>query len=267
MANIISKIFSSVNFGTLTTVMDSEGTIWFIGKEAAEALEYKNVSAALKQRIPDTVTGENGKTVPCKKVIRYSDTDAETQKLIWGGSKSKTNRVLITQQGLMRLIFGSKNKKAAQFTDWVTGVVIPSIAKYGGYIYGQESLENADKEETIAEIKALREEVRAKNEALSISRAKEKKLQTRRHELIAVAKAEKKERIHQQKEAKAQAECADFFMDECLKAQDEMQSLAGRVKYLEGALADLKAGKKDDTDNIITVDGSGFVVSIKKAGE
>lgn len=46
----------------------------------------------------------------------------------------------IPESDLYRLIFSSKLPNAEKFTDWVTGEVLPSIRKNGGYIAGQEEL-------------------------------------------------------------------------------------------------------------------------------
>lgn len=46
----------------------------------------------------------------------------------------------ITEQNLYKVIFQSRKPEAEKFTDWVTGEVLPSIRKTGGYIAANESM-------------------------------------------------------------------------------------------------------------------------------
>ena len=48
-----------------------------------------------------------------------------------GGAQSMT---YISEQNLYKVIFQSRKPEAEQFTDWVTGEVLPSIRKSGGYL-------------------------------------------------------------------------------------------------------------------------------------
>ena len=48
-----------------------------------------------------------------------------------GGVQSMT---YISEQNLYKVIFQSRKPKAEQFTDWVTGEVLPAIRKTGGYM-------------------------------------------------------------------------------------------------------------------------------------
>lgn len=46
----------------------------------------------------------------------------------------------INESNLYKVIFQSRKQEAEKFTEWVTGEVLPSIRKNGGYIQGQEQL-------------------------------------------------------------------------------------------------------------------------------
>ena len=48
--------------------------------------------------------------------------------------------LFIPESDLYRLAFGSKLPSAEAFTDWVTGEVLPSIRRTGGYLAGQEEM-------------------------------------------------------------------------------------------------------------------------------
>ena len=52
-----------------------------------------------------------------------------------GGIQSMT---YITEQNLYKVIFQSRKPEAEQFTDWVTGEVLPAIRKSGGYMAARE---------------------------------------------------------------------------------------------------------------------------------
>ncbi|WP_083781585.1 BRO-N domain-containing protein [Roseovarius sp. 217] len=45
--------------------------------------------------------------------------------------------VIVTESGLYKLVMRSDKPEAKAFQDWVTGTVLPSIRKDGGYIMGE----------------------------------------------------------------------------------------------------------------------------------
>lgn len=52
----------------------------------------------------------------------------------------KQQATFINESNLYKVIFQSRKPEAEAFTEWVTGEVLPSIRKNGGYITGQETL-------------------------------------------------------------------------------------------------------------------------------
>lgn len=109
-------VFSNDKFGNIrTAVLDNNP--WFVGKDVAECLEYKNTKDALARHV-----------------------DAEDKQLILRSQittlENVPNRGLtfINESGLYALIFGSKLDKAKEFKHWVTSEVLPQIRKTGGYI-------------------------------------------------------------------------------------------------------------------------------------
>lgn len=109
-------VFSNDEFGNIrTAVLDNNP--WFVGKDVAECLEYKNTKDALARHV-----------------------DAEDKQLILRSQittlENVPNRGLtfINESGLYALIFGSKLDKAKEFKHWVTSEVLPQIRKTGGYI-------------------------------------------------------------------------------------------------------------------------------------
>lgn len=99
-----------------------DGEPWFVGKDVAEALGYKDVNHAISNRV-DKEDKVNSKTQG-QNVPEFG------QRGIW----------LINESGLYSLILSSKLDSAKRFKRWVTSEVLPSIRKNGGYIYGQENM-------------------------------------------------------------------------------------------------------------------------------
>ena len=104
------KIFNSVEFGTIRTIQLNNET-WFVGKDIANALGYRNSTIALV----DNVDEED-------KVI--------TKVSTLGGAQ---DTIVINESGLYALVFGSRLERAKAFKRGVTSEVLPSIRKTGGY--------------------------------------------------------------------------------------------------------------------------------------
>ena len=104
------KIFNSVEFGTIRTIQLNNET-WFVGKDIANALGYRNSTIALA----DNVDEED-------KVV--------TKVRTLGGTQ---DTIVINETGLYALVFGSRLERAKAFKRWVTSEILPSIRKTGGY--------------------------------------------------------------------------------------------------------------------------------------
>lgn len=104
------QIFNSEEFGDIRTVtIDNEP--WFVGKDVATALGYKNTADAIGKHI---------------------DTDDKlTSQIAIAGQRRDV--VVINESGLYALIFGSKLDSAKRFKHWVTSEVLPTIRKTGSY--------------------------------------------------------------------------------------------------------------------------------------
>lgn len=104
------KIFENAEFGQVRTVtIDNEP--WFVGKDVAVALGYKDTSDSLKKHVLDED----------KLTRRFADSGQNRQMYI------------INESGLYALIFGSKLASAKRFKHWVTSEVLPAIRKTGSY--------------------------------------------------------------------------------------------------------------------------------------
>ncbi|WP_300382388.1 Bro-N domain-containing protein, partial [Clostridium sp.] len=105
------QIFNNEEFGQVRMlVINNEA--YFVGKDIAEILGYKNISDALKKHVDEEDKG-----------VAKCDT--------LGGTQSLTT---INESGLYSLILSSKLSGAKKFKRWVTSEVLPQIRKTGGYI-------------------------------------------------------------------------------------------------------------------------------------
>lgn len=104
------KVFENPTFGQVRTIeIDNEP--WFVGKDVAEALGYRDTSDALKKHVD----------ADDKLTRRFADSGQAREMYI------------INESGLYSLILSSKLPGAKEFKRWVTSEVIPSIRKTGGY--------------------------------------------------------------------------------------------------------------------------------------
>lgn len=107
------QLFNNEEFGEIRSMLiDNEP--WFVGKDVANALGYKDPSGAVKKH--------------CKH-IRKKMLQAHSQN----GNVVKTQTSLINEGDLYRLIIKSKLPSAEKFESWVMDEVLPSIRKTGQY--------------------------------------------------------------------------------------------------------------------------------------
>lgn len=104
------QIFENQEFGSIRIVI-IDGEPWFVGKDVAVALGYKDTKNALKLHVDDEDKRGWQITTP-------------------GGEQQMT---IINESGMYALIFGSKLPSAKKFKHWVTSEVLPAIRKTGKY--------------------------------------------------------------------------------------------------------------------------------------
>ena len=105
------RIFNHDEFGEIRTV-EQDGAIWFVGKDVARALGYKDTINAIKNHVDEDD----------KMGWQIATTSRGTQKA-----------TIINESGLYSLVLSSKLPKAKSFKRWVTSEVLPSIRKTGKY--------------------------------------------------------------------------------------------------------------------------------------
>lgn len=119
-----TQVFNNVVFGDLRVIMQGNEP-WFVGKDVAEKLGYKNSRDA---------------------ILIHVDVDDKADVVIHDGRQNR-NQVVINESGLYSLIMASKLPTAKQFKRWVTNEVLPAIRKHGGYLTPEkieEALLNPD---------------------------------------------------------------------------------------------------------------------------
>ena len=98
------KIFNNKDFGEIR-VINKEGEPWFVGKDVAEKLGYKNCS---------------------RDINRHVD-EEDRQNYQNGTLESNRGLIIINESGLYSLILSSKLPNAKKFKRWVTSEVLPQI--------------------------------------------------------------------------------------------------------------------------------------------
>ena len=104
-------IFKNEQFGEMRTVTIGD-EIWFVGKDVAAILGYKDTSDAMKRHVDDED----------KLTRRFTDSGQNREMYI------------INESGLYSLVLSSKLPSAKEFKRWVTSEVLPSIRKHGAYM-------------------------------------------------------------------------------------------------------------------------------------
>lgn len=95
---------------------------YFVGKDVAEILGYKDPKRAVTQH----VDREDRKSLSIKAW-------GDSLPSLWNTKNDYSNKTLITESGLYSLIFDSQLPTAKEFKRWVTSEVLPAIRKHGMY--------------------------------------------------------------------------------------------------------------------------------------
>ena len=134
------QICSNPEFGQVRTV-ELDGQPWLVGKDVAEALEYKNPQRAIRDHVDDEDRGVTKTVTP----------SGEQEMLI------------INESGLYSLILSSKMPKAKAFKHWVTSEVLPALRRNGVY-------ETVKAQQHIEQLEATNERLTAAIQAVSIAK-------------------------------------------------------------------------------------------------
>lgn len=102
------QIFKNNEFGEVRTLI-IENEPWFVGKDIAEILEYRNGS---------------------RDINRHVDKEDKRKMMLFDGKQNKETTI-INESGLYSLILSSKMPSAKKFKRWVTSELLPSVRKSG----------------------------------------------------------------------------------------------------------------------------------------
>ena len=116
------RTFNHEMFGQVRTMTNDRGETFFVGKDVAEALGYKNSRKAIIDHV-DNEDREDGVTI--------RDAIGRSQSI-----------VVINESGLYSLILSSKLEQAKAFKRWVTSEVLPLIRQTGTYSLHRKQIES-----------------------------------------------------------------------------------------------------------------------------
>lgn len=118
------QVFKNQEFGQVRTLTLNDEP-WFVGKDVAEILGYKNTKDALTKHVDDE--------------------DKLGSQIATSGQNR--NMTIINESGLYCLVLSSKLPSAKKFKRWVTSEVLPALRKTGQYqvkeLSGQELMAKA----------------------------------------------------------------------------------------------------------------------------
>lgn len=109
---MLTQTYKNNNLGIeLTSYIDKQQNIWFLGKDIAKVLGYSDTNQAIRKHV------------------------AEEDKNSWAVETTGQvrNAFYINESGFYSLILFSKLEIAKKFKHWVTSEVLPSIRKFGQY--------------------------------------------------------------------------------------------------------------------------------------
>ena len=121
----------------LTSYIDKQQNVWFLGKDVAKILGYSKPENAIERHV--------SKNHKIRQIIWYPVSGSQVQNPVSGSQvqnpKSYTGETpgqgrwctLIDEAGFYELVFSPKLAFAKKFRDWVFTTVLPSIRKYGQY--------------------------------------------------------------------------------------------------------------------------------------
>lgn len=128
------QIFNFNGLDVRTVLIDGEP--YFVGKDVAEVLGYRNTRDALKKHVDN----EDKKS----EIVNSSQLSQN--------ATGYQNIDLITESGVYSLIFGSKLPTAKKFKHWVTSEVLPAIREHGAYMTDEKAFDVVNNKSGLADL-------------------------------------------------------------------------------------------------------------------
>ncbi|MBR5913446.1 MAG: hypothetical protein IKZ58_03645 [Selenomonadaceae bacterium] len=116
------QVFQHEKFGKIRVIMIDD-VAWFVGKDAATMLGYKDQKSAVRDHVDarDKMVIQKGQNAPL------------------GFQIPNRGLTMINESGLYSLVLSSKLPQAIEIRYWVTSEVLPAIRKTGMYIDPQRA--------------------------------------------------------------------------------------------------------------------------------
>jgi anti-repressor protein len=155
--------------GVKLRTLEQDGNIYFVGKDAAEMLGYKDTVNAIKHH--------------CRGVAKH-------HPIVDGLGRTQEVRI-ISEPDFYRLVVNSKLPTAQEYERWVFEEVLPAIRKNGAYVAatGQETSEELIARALIAANEAMARQ-KARLAALEVKAANQEKVLAMQDETITAQREE-----------------------------------------------------------------------------
>ncbi|MBQ7166156.1 MAG: hypothetical protein IJR93_04340 [Treponema sp.] len=168
------QTWTNDELGTIRS-MTIDGEPWFVAKDLAKALGYKDTVNALKQHVAKEDRWGGEMPTP-------SD---EEKPYVLDKLGRKQYPVFINESGMYALIFGSQLDSAKKFKRWVTSEVLPAIRKTGNF----SASPVVSVRELAVTLQKLSERVSALEQAAVRDSARDKREESRRRVVELVRRA------------------------------------------------------------------------------
>lgn len=133
------KVFDFEGKSVRTVTINN--TPYFLGKDVAMILGYKDLNRALNQHVEK----ENRKSLSLKA-------SGDSYLSLWEGKNDFSSKTVINEAGVYDLIFNSQLPSAKQFKHWVTHEVLPAIRKHGAYMTDEKAFDVVNNKDGLAEL-------------------------------------------------------------------------------------------------------------------
>ena len=133
---MLERTFKNEELGIeITSYLDNQQNVFFLGKDVATILGYSNTKEALKRHVSEENKMIRFMQVNCRgRETRPQQNDNRGRET---RPQQNDNRgkyyTIINEPGFYELVFGSKLEFAKKFRQWVFNTVLPSIRKFGYY--------------------------------------------------------------------------------------------------------------------------------------
>jgi anti-repressor protein len=139
----------------IRTLIHEDGEPWFVAKDLAEYLGYRNPAEAVRDH--------------CKAACLLNPSISHR---LFGAPRGLQ---IVPEADMYRMVMHSHMPAAVEFQKWVCGEVLPSIRKHGVYIMGQEEMTS---EELIRAVKEYLTRTIARKRAAKLNEREFKALLT-----------------------------------------------------------------------------------------